>query len=56
MFLQGKVNSAFYIAQVVNLLLLTFLRQEGDVLFQQENSRPHTAAPTQRAHRCVQLS
>ena len=32
-FLQGKVNSAHYIAQVVNLVLLPFLRQEGDVLF-----------------------
>ena len=33
MFLQGKVNSARYIAQVVNHALLPFLRQEGDVLF-----------------------
>ena len=33
-FLQGKVNSARYIAQVVNPVLLSFLRQEGDVLFQ----------------------
>ena len=31
-FLQGKVNSARYIAQV-NPVLLSFLRQEGDVLF-----------------------
>ena len=34
-FLQGKVNSARYIAQVVNPVLLSFLGQEGDVLFQQ---------------------
>ena len=31
-FLQGKVNSACYIAQVVNPMLLPLLRQEGDVL------------------------
>ena len=42
-------NSARHIAQVVNLVLLPFLRQEGDVLFQQNNVRPHTAAATQRA-------
>ena len=41
LFLQGKVNSASYIAQVVNPVLLPFLRQEGDVLFQQYNARPH---------------
>ena len=35
-FLQGKVNRARYIAQVVNPVLLPFLRQEGNVLFQQE--------------------
>ena len=33
-FLQGKVNSAHYIAQVVNPVLLSFLRQECNVLFQ----------------------
>ena len=43
MFLQSKVNSARYIAQTVNLVLLPFLRQEGDVLLQQDN------AVTQRA-------
>ena len=32
-FLQGKVNCACYIAQVVNPVLLPFLRQEDDVLF-----------------------
>ena len=32
-FLQGKVNSARYIAQIVNSMLLPFLQQEGDVLF-----------------------
>ena len=42
-FLQGKVNSACYIAQVVNPLLLPFIRQEGDVLFQQDSTRPHMA-------------
>ena len=30
----GKVNSACYIPQVVNPMLLVFLRQEGGVLFQ----------------------
>ena len=47
-FLQVKGNSAQYNAQV----LLSFLRQEGDVLFQQDNARPHIAAATQRALRC----
>ena len=32
-FLQGKVNSASYIAQIVNPLLLPFLRRESDVFF-----------------------
>ena len=32
-FLQGKVNSAPYIAQVVNPMLLSFFKQEADVLF-----------------------
>ena len=32
-FLLGKVNSARYIAQIVNPVLLPFLRQEGDVFF-----------------------
>ena len=49
MFLQGKVNNTRYIAQVVNPVLLPFIRHEGDVLFQQDNARPHTAAMTQRA-------
>ena len=48
-FLQGKVSSARYIAQVVNPVLLPFLRHEGDVLFQQDNARPHTAAAMQHA-------
>ena len=39
-FLQGKVNSSYYISQVVNPVLLPFLRQEGDVLFQHDNARP----------------
>ena len=52
--LQGKVNSVHYIAQVVNSVLLPFLQQEGDVLFQQNNPRPHTAAATQCALRGVQ--
>ena len=46
-FLQGKSK------QVVNPVLLPFLRQE-DVLFLQDNARPHTTAPTQRALRGVQ--
>ena len=54
MFLQGKVNTARYIAHVVKPVLLPFLRQEDDVLFQQDNARPHTAAATQRALRGVQ--
>ena len=42
-FPQGNVNSA----QVVNPVLLTFIRQEGDVLVQQDNTRPHMAAAMQ---------
>ena len=53
-FLQGKVNSARYIVQVVNSVLLPFLRQGRDVLFQNDNQRPHTVAATQRALRGVQ--
>ena len=54
MFLQGKVNSARYSAQTVNLVLLPFLQRECDVLFQQDNARPYTAAATQHALRGVQ--
>ena len=43
-----------YIVQVVNPVLLPFLRQEGDLLFQQDNARLHTAAATQRGLRGVQ--
>ena len=46
--LQGKVNSTRYNSQV-NTELMPFLRQEGDVLSQQDNARPHTAAGTQCA-------
>ena len=53
-FLQGKVNNARYIAQVVNHVLLPFLRQEGDGLFQQDNACLHMVAATQRALRHVQ--
>ena len=53
-YLQDKVNSARYITQVVNPVLLPFLRQEGDMLFQQDNAHPHMAAATQRALRGVQ--
>ena len=52
-FLQGKVNSTCYIAKVVNPVLLSFLWHEGDVLFHQDNVRPHMAAVTQRAIRGV---
>ena len=47
--LQDKVNSARYIVKVINLVLLPFLRQEGNVLFQADNARPHAGATTQRA-------
>ena len=50
----GKVNSACYIAQVVIPMLLAFLRQEGDVLLQQDNACPHMVAAMQRALRGVQ--
>ena len=56
MILQGKVNSVRYIAQVVNPVLLPFIRQEGDVLFQQDNACSHTAAATQRALRSIGLA
>ena len=54
-FLQCKVNSAHYIAQVVNPVLQPFLWQEGDVLLQQDNAHPHMAAAMQHAFRGVQL-
>ena len=53
-FLQGKVNSACYIAQIVKPVLLPFLRQEGDLLFQQDNTHLDTTAATQRALRGLQ--
>ena len=53
-FLQGRVNSARYIAHVVNPVLLSFLQQAGDVLFQQDNACPHMAAAMQHALRGVQ--
>ena len=53
-FLQGKLNSALNIAQVVNPVLLPFLRQQGAVLFQQDNACPFTAAAMQRALRGAQ--
>ena len=48
-FLQDKVNSAHYIAQIVNPMLLSFHRQKGDELFQQVNVHPHMGAVTQCA-------
>ena len=54
LFLQDKVSSARYVAQVVNPVLLPFLRKEGDLLFQQDNARLHTVAATQHALRGVQ--
>ena len=41
--------------QGVSPVLLPFLRQKGDLLFQQDNPRPHTAAATQGVLRGVQL-
>ena len=41
-FLQGKINSAWYFAEFVNPVLLPFLRQEGNVLFEEGNAHPHT--------------
>ena len=54
MFLQSKINSTHYIAQVVNPVLLPLHRQESDVLFQQDKERPLTTAATQRVLRGVQ--
>ena len=53
-FLQGKVNGARYIAQVVNSVLLPFLPQEGEMLLQQKNAHPHTAAAMKRSLRGVE--
>ena len=50
----GNLNSVFYIIQVVNSVLLIFLRQRGGLLFQQDNAHPHTAATTQRTFRSEQ--
>ena len=54
MLLQREVNSARYSAQIVNPVLLPFLRQEGDDPFQKGNARPHTAAARQHALRDAQ--
>ena len=54
-YLQGKVNCSLYIAKVFNHMLLSFLRQEGVVHFQQDNACLHTAAVPQRVLRGVQL-
>ena len=54
-FLQGKINSARYIAQVVNPVLLPFVQQEGFVLFLQYTTHPHMAAVTQCAIHGLQL-
>ena len=53
-FLQGKVNSARYIEYVVYPVLLSFIRQEFGVLFQQENASPNTATATPRTFRGIQ--
>ena len=44
MFLQGKVNSAPTLHRLFNPRHCHFFDREGDVLFQQDNSHPHTAA------------
>ena len=54
-FLQSKVNSARHIVQAIIPVILSFIRQEGDTLFQQHNARPHTAVATQLVLRGVQL-
>ena len=43
--LQGEINSARYIAQV-NPVLLSFLLQEGYLLFQHDNVRPDMCTTT----------
>ena len=53
-FLQGRGNSARSIAQIVDPVLFPFHRQEGGVLFQQDNTHPHTAAVMQHALRGIQ--
>ena len=53
-FLLGKVSSDRYFTHVVKSVLLPCLRHEGDVLFQQDNAHPHTAAAMQLALRGVQ--
>ena len=54
MFVEGTLPSVQYVQNVVKPVLLTFLQQEGDVLFQQDNARPHTALATQCALQDVQ--
>ena len=52
-FQQDKVNSARYIAQVGNPVLLSFLRQEGDVLF---NRTAHVTYSRAHRYRDIQQS
>ena len=53
-FVEGTLTSARYVQDVVRPALLPFLQQEGVVLFQQDNARPHAARATQRALQDVQ--
>ena len=43
-----------FLSKIIISLLLPFLQQKGDVLFQQYNARPHMAAAMRRVLRGVQ--
>ena len=49
MLLQSTVNSARYIAKVISMLL-SFQRQEGDVVFQQDNAKYRPNSSNLRLH------
>ena len=48
-FMQSKVNSARYNAQVVNSVLLPFIRQEGGVLSARQRTSTYSCCNVQRA-------
>lgn len=47
--IEGTLNSARYIQTVIEPIVLPFLDRQGNMLFQQDNARPHVSRATQRA-------
>lgn len=45
--MEGMLNSAMYNLNTFQPVLLVFLQQEGNMLFQKDNTHPHKAHATQ---------